>query len=616
MHSPTELGVPTRHAPFHGEIGRPRSGGWRGILVALMLVLAGCETHTTIVGNIPGPAFPQARFASPGSMPNSSVQTSKDARPPTNLGAPELNVEIGRCVPAITPNVEAQLSTLGPSLSGQMLQSEFRLTNTGTAPCLLPPPGEPTLQVNACALVEPHAVSCAPDSPNPNFYVSQPTAHGLLYPGESTRFVLGIHNKKQHDELALELLYAQLRVDVRDPNRPTKDGFELVQPSGLSSHEGNTSNLQQLIVSPSLTAYPAHVDIGLVSSACTTQHPLRLVNRGLIPITLTHFSTDDSCGSYVKANSAQPLPILLGAGSSLELDLSLAAPDGPLECHLIAYAEETEPITVPITLKPTDSSYVSEQFVVPAPQADILVVVDTSASMELHQSKVNEFLKTLTDLMLFPHHKLAITTIDGLFGPPVIVHGTQDTSDALELLEPSPSAYEQGLESAYLALTESDWLRPQASLEIIFITDEYDLSPGLMKDYATLYHAVKAPLPPEKIRVHTVTALSECAPAILPTGASYETLSQATDGLIADLCGPIPSAFSLEVLAVSLNSNPIFPLRAVPADTGEIKVFSESNKSEGTWVWHAHSNTMHMTGDSSQLYPGALVRVNYPLCKQ
>jgi hypothetical protein len=174
--------------------------------------------------------------------------------------------------------------------------------------------------------------------------------------------------------------------------------------------------------------------------------------------------------------------------------------------------------------------------------------------------------------------------------------------DAADLFAEAVSAgttgtgIEAGLEAARLALTEptlsdenAGWLRPDARLALLFVSDEDDYSPDAVDTYLDDFLGTKGIAgyrDPSRVTVSAVVGdrrpLQEGAPACISDdgvgfhGARYLAAANRTGGLVASICAddfaPIVSDLGLTLSGVSTT----FALSRPPVeDTIEVELYDE-----------------------------------------
>jgi hypothetical protein len=216
----------------------------------------------------------------------------------------------------------------------------------------------------------------------------------------------------------------------------------------------------------------------------------------------------------------------------------------------------------------------------PAEQVDILMIVDNSCSMEPYQKKLGTNFDSFIEYFVGANvdYHIGITTTDnsvakaGHIIGDVITPETADPSAAFNdavnvgIANTSGASLEMGLETGLKAITaprtenaNKGFLRPDASLSLIIVSDEEDSSPLPVNDYINEFYAVKG----QRVRdvfnfsALTVTDESVCTAdqaAASSPGDRYVDVARQTHGLVGNLC-ETGSGFSSIITDLSLNAS-------------------------------------------------------------
>jgi hypothetical protein len=205
----------------------------------------------------------------------------------------------------------------------------------------------------------------------------------------------------------------------------------------------------------------------------------------------------------------------------------------------------------------------------PPEAIDILMIVDNSGSMSSYQTQLSGNFQSFITWFVEGNvdYHIAITTTDdgndpvnvtgaarGAFVGDVITSDMEqdEAEDAFRdqvNVGTSGTGMEVGLKTAYLALTDEDlldgpnqgFLREEAELSIVFVSDEEDSSPWPVADYINAFFDLKGHRDRDVFNASalTVTDESECtasqAEASSP-GTRYVDVATQTHGLVANLC--------------------------------------------------------------------------------
>jgi hypothetical protein len=243
-----------------------------------------------------------------------------------------------------------------------------------------------------------------------------------------------------------------------------------------------------------------------------------------------------------------------------------------------------------------------------ASEVDILLVVDNSCSMSPYQAKLASSFDSFLTYFLEGNvdYQIGVTTTslqqveyDPYFDPPctqqvvnaipapgVLVNNTiitPDTADANATFSEIVNvgicggAFEMGLGSARLALQHAQtgaynngFIRDNAYLSLIFVSDEQDASPLPVNDYINEFRDAKAGGERESVIASALVVedITECTAeqqSAAVVGSRYMDVAKQTGGLIGNICG---DDFETIVTELSLNSSRLtdsFYLSALPA---------------------------------------------------
>ncbi|MFL5353749.1 choice-of-anchor D domain-containing protein [Archangium sp.] len=190
---------------------------------------------------------------------------------------------------------------------------------------------------------------------------------------------------------------------------------------------------------------------------------------------------------------------------------------------------------------------------------------------------------------------------------------------------------EQGLEAMYRALADplvygvddprtplpmdgnAGFLREDAKLAIVAISDEEDFSPQPESAYETFLLALKGG-DKSKVSFSAIVGpndLSAC-PRASSSGSRYIQLAQNTGGVVENICTP-NWAESLERISENaFGPNRSFPLNERPSDSTRIVVRVDGVEVTTGWTYDAATNTVIFDSGSAPP-PGATVEITYPV---
>ncbi|MCA9553849.1 MAG: choice-of-anchor D domain-containing protein [Myxococcales bacterium] len=262
---------------------------------------------------------------------------------------------------------------------------------------------------------------------------------------------------------------------------------------------------------------PSSLDFAVVPVTCRS--PVRdviIYNTGNSVVTVTNVYLDPTTTPEFELTPLST-PYTLAAGAQVTVNVryhptDIGTDNGVL---FIAHSAAPVPVAVPLSgegrVNPTVTDVFSQ---LPTPQADVLFVVDNSCSMSEEQSNLGS---NLTSFLAFAQsqgidYQIAVTTTDvtssgeqGRFvergGTRIITPQTANASQVFRTnvtLGTNGSGTERGLEAAYLALSDplintwnAGFLRQDAALAVIFVSDETDQSTRAVSFYENFLRNIK-----------------------------------------------------------------------------------------------------------------------------
>jgi hypothetical protein len=271
----------------------------------------------------------------------------------------------------------------------------------------------------------------------------------------------------------------------------------------------------------------------------------------------------------------------------------------------------------------------------PAQQVDILIVVDNSASMLPYQERLalhfDDFIRFFREASTDYHIGVTSTTTgtplppgtygcqvpewgmpeDGaLAGPLIIANGTPNAEERFaQLVQVGTcgAGAEMGMESSRLALeermadgTNGGFLRPDAALSIVYVSDEQDSSPRAVSEYMRAFQDTKdASVGRNAFVASAVVVLDEehigCDdPDFPPTmGTRYDEAARLTGGVSGNICNADFTEIISELSLASSRLSERFALSELPDPRTLEVVFDEEeplNCADGTWTYELVEN--------------------------
>lgn len=260
------------------------------------------------------------------------------------------------------------------------------------------------------------------------------------------------------------------------------------------------------------------------------------------------------------------------------------------------------------------------------PPADVLFVVDDSASMVEEQARLGENFGAFVALLgtTTADYRIGVTTTDpdngGVLVGPVLTADTDDVIAAFTALVnvgTSGNRDEQGLAMAALAVRSDvnpGFLRREAYAHVVFVSDEDDHSSGEPERYVD---ALRQSAPGEGVFAHALVGdepegcLSGTSAA--GAGSRYLAVAGELDGLTESICAD-DYALVLEAIGLQVSGwNPVFPLTEIAAsETIEVNVdgaYIPEREADG-WRYSIGDNAVIFSGRAIPR-PGMEVLVAY-----
>ncbi len=210
----------------------------------------------------------------------------------------------------------------------------------------------------------------------------------------------------------------------------------------------------------------------------------------------------------------------------------------------------------------------------PAEEVDVLMVVDNSGSMQPYQTRLgtnfDQFITYFIEANVDYHIGVVTTDVEaagaGVIRGDVITPETENGAEVFNSIVnvgTTGSGYEMGLEAAYRGLSEPlisttnmGFLREEASLSLIFVSDEEDASPYPVARYINNFRDIKGQRARDVFNASAlvVTDKTECGVAeqYSVEGTRYIDVAEQTRGITGNLCA---ADFADIVTDLSLNAS-------------------------------------------------------------
>ncbi|HYI01658.1 choice-of-anchor D domain-containing protein [Hyalangium sp.] len=408
---------------------------------------------------------------------------------------------------------------------------------------------------------------------------------------------------------------------------------------------------------------PTHVEFGLTKLTCEPRtRDLLAYNRCAGPITVQGMLLERD-SEEIEVSDGPDFPVTIQPGQHFRLHTRYEPTDEGEDLAALRFdLGEGSLYTASLIGRASATAQQVDSFLQEAgAQVDVLFVVDNSGSMMEEQQSLGAnfaaFMTAATASGVDYHIGVTTTGLDvssggwsqcpggaegGENGRLFPVNGS--TPRIITPRTPNASAVfasnthvgvchwnEQGLEAAYRALSDpllhslddprtaqagdgnGGFLREDARLAIIFVTDEEDFSTQPVSFYETYFKSLKDN-DAAKLSISAIAGpqdLASCSTAS-SSGTRYIQLANATGGVVESICTP-NWAESLKKLSDSaFGPKRHFPLSDEPADPAQITV--RINGVDVTTGWHYEPSNSTIVFDlGAAPPPGSYIEVTYPL---
>ncbi|MFT6144293.1 MAG: hypothetical protein ACJAZO_004165 [Myxococcota bacterium] len=254
----------------------------------------------------------------------------------------------------------------------------------------------------------------------------------------------------------------------------------------------------------------------------------------------------------------------------------------------------------------------TEIFDIAGAETDIVFFADNSSSMQRELVKLSQTFESFLTHINDANPRWRIITVTGDDGCSTSGVLAQDTPNVIDLfgqgIQTSPqdtSSDEWGLFMVRQAVLKSapglcneGFMRPNANLHVVFLSDEPDTSPGweaggrYWQDYVTAITVAKGDA--EKVRFSAIVGPSNGSCQDAEPGLGYIDAVNASGGEVLSICSDWTD--DIEILADASIQQDTFPLQHEPfVETIGIRVNSE-DRLEG-WTYDLDSNSVIITED-------------------
>lgn len=408
---------------------------------------------------------------------------------------------------------------------------------------------------------------------------------------------------------------------------------------------------------------PATIDFGTLRLSCgPKERSVVALNNCSAAVTLSSAGIRSATSSELSLSSGPALPYLLARGAQVAFGVRYApSSEGEDAAGLAIEAGQGGQNTVGLVGRAVLQATQTDRFLQGSQsQVDVLFVIDNSGSMmEEQQSLAQNFASLLSAAQgSGADYHIGVTTtgldpspggwsvcpggVDGgeggrlfpvLGSTPRII--TPSTPNAAQVFAANVQVgwchwNEQGLEAAYRALSEplvssvddprtsqpgdgnQGFLRRDAKLAIVVVTDEEDFSSQPVEFYLAFFQALKSQ-DPALLSFSAIVGPSNLAscPTASSSGTRYIELAQKTGGVVESICTQNWSDSLKKISSSAFGLARRFPLNAQPGEVSSIEV--EVNGQQVTsWSYEPSSNSI-LFEEGAAPPAGAAIDVTYSL---
>ena len=459
-----------------------------------------------------------------------------------------------------------------------------------------------------------------------------------------------------------------LAVRINDPYAPPGSPPKLVTTSsGAGTY---AANLFAKSGRAELSVFPNELDFGLTTIGCHSQTlAINAYNVGTAPLDISHFELVECSLEYqIKTQPALNEPDgaggfkkTLNPGDGVLFEIVYVPQDtGGDSCSLNIFTNgaDTAAAVVPLNGEGTYETEHTDTFIQKSGQdVDVLFVVDDSGSMGEEQNNLaNNFSSFIGQAAAWQNdYHIAVVTTDvdggsGVFrGDPRFIDPTTTSKFASNVkVGTNGSGTERGLEAAQLALSlpniadssttctadaecaavggachdgfcggpNRGFLRKDANLEVVFVSDEEDQSPSDLNFYVNFFKNIKGFYNENLFHAHAIVGPSggcSSSNGDASAGHRYMDVAAQTGGNSASICEPDFATALASIGEIAFGLKVQFFLSRVPEPSSiQVSVAGQACAAGGSWSYDLQSNSVvfQETGGCMP-QPGEEVRIHY-----
>ncbi len=404
---------------------------------------------------------------------------------------------------------------------------------------------------------------------------------------------------------------------------------------------------------------PSELDFGVVTVGCNSPElHVTVYNLGTIELNVDEIYLEDDADPNFEVRQAPNTPFTLAGGDSFQVRLRYHPQDTSVHrnaLYIVSDASNEDMLIVPLFGRGTLISDQTDIFhQLDQVRSDVLFVVDNSGSMGWAQNELadnfSHFISWAVSLDVDYHIGVIATEVNDpetpadnfdIF-PGVLVQASGRPKYITSATPQFEAAFtdnvhvgtccsdeqEAGLEAAWMALSEplvsdpnanAGFLREDAKLYIICISDEQDQSRGTPDFYVDFFSSIKGYRNTDMMKVSAIVGDSPngCGGETADSGSRYIEVADRTGGIFESICTS-NWALALENLGIdAFAAIREFPLSR-PADESTISVTVDDSpvgqascdECADGWTYDPDTNTIYF-GDDVVPDRGDVIEVSY-----
>lgn len=398
---------------------------------------------------------------------------------------------------------------------------------------------------------------------------------------------------------------------------------ELVGTALVASNDPKTPladvDLTGVGLMPALVFEPTPYSFGGLWPGCEKDTTITVRNEGEADLDLESLML---VGEGFSATSTPTLPLTLGVGEETTMDVRFSPlVDG--EYAAMIWATSNDPrgaVATALDGVGGDTWQAEEEWIqpeAPTEPVDILIWVDTSESMDDDAENLANNTASFTNELLAldaDYQVMVVTRWTGCHNETFITPETGDPAAVMRAaLSQEGAVSEQGLRASTEAISVENtdpgacnegFLREDASLSVVLVSDEPEQSPDPWSDYVA---TIEGRVPGAIISAVAGDLPDGCATAEAGTG--YSEAATATGGVFLSICDTDWGTHLVTLAEASVGLPRSFPLTDEPVE-GSIEVEVDGVALTSGWAWLSGSNILRFDADAVPGF-GSTITVRY-----